>query len=49
MMRMGLTEALVRRVSSLTLSRAPCPADNGFPMEHWTTLSIGLHVYLDEP
>jgi len=48
-MWIGFVEALVLRVSSLMLSRAPCPAGNGFPMEQWTTLSTGLHVYIAEP
>jgi len=48
MMWTGLTEAFILRVSNLTLSRAPCPAGNGFPMEQWTMLSIGLHVYFVE-
>jgi len=49
MMFIGEKEGFVLRVSNLMLSRAPSPAGNGFPMEQWTTLSNGLHVYLAEP
>ena len=49
MMCIGVAEAFVLRVSSLTFSRMPSPAGSGFPMEQWTTLSTGLQVYLVGP